>query len=511
MFERIASKKDKRGYGYWIVVAILLVYLCLKLSEYPYTYALDIWEHTASLKELSADITSPKNPFVISESTSSRYMPYLLLLAFVKRLTGLDVFWTMQVGTILNFLLCVIGLRLFIREYFRDDHQPLYTLVVMLFMWGAGYYWSNAYSLHVLPTVLCYPSFFSFALSYFSFYYILKALKYGGIRYYLYTVLLGSAAFLSHPLTGGFYFISAFFLIVCERHVATREQVKAVVVLFLAFVLSFFWPYFSMFALFFDSAPSSGGYHLRPHFYSVPAILERVGPGLLGFFFVYHYLVRRRYRFVTYSFVALFGMYILSVFFPVPLGWRFLFFAIVYLHLATSRKMRELNIFSIKTLKNSLYCYDNARLFTSMMAVILALSILYNIKIAEPTSAFRGSTPKGQQFLDKFSFLDESVGPYDVVMSDIHTSWIIPSFSGKVTSFLRSNPLLRDREERLRDNEMFFSEDASEDTRRELLQKYDVRYVLLNRDYVDDKLVAMIELLGEKIHDEDGVILIKIR
>jgi len=437
-------------------------------------------------------------------------MPYLIILAIIKNVSGLSVFATLHVGTLLNFLLFSLGLWLFTKEYFQDERQPLYTLIVMLFLWGGGYYWSNAYSLHVLPTVLCYPSFFSFALSLFSFYYILKAMKYGRIRYHFYTVLLGASAFLSHPLTGGFYFISAFFLIVCQPHVATRDQVKALVVLFFAFAVSFLWPYFSLFALFFNSSPGSGGYNLRPHFYSLRAIIERLGPGLIGFFFIYQYLVQKRYRFITYSFLALFAMYVLSIFFPVPLGWRFLFFAIFYLHLATSRKMRELEILSPKTWKESINCYDNKRLFTWMMAVILALSVLYNIKLADPTSAFKRSVPQGQRFLEKFSFLGEKVGQYDVVLSDIDTSWILPSFGGKVASFLRSNPLLLDKEERLRDNELFFSNEITRDARRDLLAKYDVRYILVNSHYVDDSLVPEMALFGKKIYEKDGLVLIEI-
>ena len=93
----------------------------LKTLHYPYyLYKLDLWESTASLKELSTNLTSPKHSHVLSDTPSFRYMPYMLILAMFTKFTGLDVFSVMNFAAIFNFILLSVGIYLFIKEYFQD-------------------------------------------------------------------------------------------------------------------------------------------------------------------------------------------------------------------------------------------------------------------------------------------------------------------------------------------------------------------------------------------------------
>ena len=96
-------------------------------------------------------------------------------------------------------------------------------------------------------------------------------------------------------------------------------------------------------------------------------------------------------------------------------------------------------------------------------------------------------------------------------MADIKSSWILPSFYGKVVAIPEdhANPLIRNSEERKYDNEHFFSEDTPRAEGEHLLSKYNVSYILLNSEFVRDELIRDIAVLGTVITKKNGLILMK--
>jgi hypothetical protein len=498
-----------RGYDYWLVVLIIALFVTVKTAHYPYKHTSDAWEHTAALKELATHLTSPKNPNILSDTPTPRYSPYLFGLAVVKKMTGLSVFSVMRLAAIMNLFLLTLGIYIFTKEYFRDGRQPLYTLVVMFFFWGVGYFWSGAYHLSILPHVLPYPSMFTFALSLISLYFVLRAFRTGKWYYYLYPVILGFVVLLSHPLTGAFLFLSSFLLVVFDNDGDLKHKLIMLASMAAIVPLSFLWPYYPIHKLFIGSVSSYEGYVDRSHFYSVKYIMSSLGPGLLGLLFVYYYFMQGKFRFVTFGFGAFFLVYFMSIFLPIPLGWRFIFFFLFFLHLATSRKLRELDMFSLSTFRQALRCSDDISLFKALLGVVIVFSVVANIIIAGPTTTLSRGAPKGAPLTERYDFLHEMVGQYDVVMADDWTSWVIPSFSGKVVAFLRSNPLLRDNEQRRLDHRVFFAPETTSESRRNLIKKYDVSYILLNLQFDGRELIPRIDELGDKIYEKDQLILYK--
>jgi hypothetical protein len=86
---------------------------------------------------------------------------------------------------------------------------------------------------------------------------------------------------------------------------------------------------------------------------------------------------------------------------------------------------------------------------------------------------------------------------------------VIPSFSGKVVSFLRSNPLMPDIDERRRDQASFFSPESTSDTRQDLIRKYNVDFILLNLEFLDEKWIPEMEKLGVRVYETDQILLFK--
>ncbi|MFH1413981.1 MAG: hypothetical protein ABIG56_03965 [Candidatus Omnitrophota bacterium] len=247
--------------------------------------------------------------------------------------------------------------------------------------------------------------------------------------------------------------------------------------------------------------------------------MYRLGPMLLGILFIWEYIVKRKNMLIILGFLSFFALYILSYFYPVVLGHRFLFFWVFYLHLAIAYKFREWELFSSSTIKGALSCKTDSNLLKLVFIGLFVCALTYNLNLAR-RDYFRHFVtlkdkkvifhkPDWEDVVNKFSYFENEIGTYDVVISDLKTSWVLPTFSGKVVSFLKGNPLIKDRYERKRDNIRFFEKDTTKKEREELLEKYNVSFILLNPRYVEEDIFADIKKLGSTVAEKDGLVLIR--
>jgi hypothetical protein len=72
------------------------------------------------------------------------------------------------------------------------------------------------------------------------------------------------------------------------------------------------------------------------------------------------------------------------------------------------------------------------------------------------------------------------IGQRDVVLSDLVTSWRIPSSRGRIVAALHYEFFVPDQARREADLDAFFAADASVPFRLALLRKYQVRWIVLN-------------------------------
>ena len=73
------------------------------------------------------------------------------------------------------------------------------------------------------------------------------------------------------------------------------------------------------------------------------------------------------------------------------------------------------------------------------------------------------------------------IGPQAVVFADIETSWFIPSFEAKIVAADHPLAFVKDAEQRREDVIKFFEQQTSVQERTALLQKYQAKYLLLNK------------------------------
>jgi hypothetical protein len=96
-------------------------------------------------------------------------------------------------------------------------------------------------------------------------------------------------------------------------------------------------------------------------------------------------------------------------------------------------------------------------------------------------SVWLGRTVSNQIIYKDYLFLPNHISPQAVVFADIETSWFIPSFEAKVVAADHPLAFVKDAEQRREDVIKFFEQQTTAQERTALLQKYQAKYLLLNK------------------------------
>jgi hypothetical protein len=91
------------------------------------------------------------------------------------------------------------------------------------------------------------------------------------------------------------------------------------------------------------------------------------------------------------------------------------------------------------------------------------------------------SLPKRLPNYQPYLFLSKFTGQYDVVLADIQSSWIVPTYGGKVVAALHPLAFVPDQDTRRSDLERFFGGEASLAEGQQIIEKYGASYLLLTR------------------------------
>lgn len=495
----------------------------------------DYWEHTASIKEMSKNLLEPKNPFLNLEgSTTLRYTPYIFFLALLKKTTGFDLFFIIAIISILSFMLLTIGIYLFCSEYFHDNEQPLYTLITLLFLWGAPFNFSSEYNLRFLSYTLFYPSEVTFSLSFIGFFYFLKFVRYHKLSNYWKYLLLAIVIFSSHHLTGSFFLIGTLLLTITEDEKKIKKSVFYLLSLLILFLISISWPYYPFLKAVYNSTSIQWAEETRAYLYATRNIYK-MGPAVLGLPIVFLLLLKRKYQFVSYGFILCASIYVFTYKPEIYLGERYIFYVIFFLHLALSWYLKTLGLLSFKTMKETLTNLNEKNIHTLIFALILVLSISYQIaKLGFEqmgyTIHFRPKPiiQKYENPIENYKLFVGKIKEGDIVLSDPLTSWLIPTLSdAKIVALHHNNPLVPDNTTRIADTIAFYKSTTTLKTRKMILKKYDITHVVLNFNRMKDNevnrinnyyqnfripplLINDLKKLGEIIFKNDDVILFKL-
>ncbi len=498
---------------YWVLAAMLVGYMGWAVVADPlFTYDLnsDLWEHSAAIREWMNDLWHPKNPHLVSEAGSPRYMPYYFLLAVMGKILGLEAIAVLKVSALINIALLTLGIFLFFRTYFRSDWAAVIGLIVLLTGWGSAWSWSNVYQLRTLPYVAPYPSTFSFALTLVCLWLQTLMLRSENppVKRYIVLAVLVAIVVASHPLTGSFAVASL--MLLALFHPGVRKETRASTMIAVAFglVLAELWPYYSVWKV---TLGVSGGeaknwidsgvftWSARPRlllehpFYNPVRVLIALGPALTGVICLIFLARRREHWFILFGALTMIAPYAVNLVYPIPLGHRFLLFAIFFFHLAMVWA-------TLECLRNMSYgngtggMTNAVKAASSGIAVAIVAGLVINLALvrAEVTerAANRNSVP------DDIRQIVRSVPRDGIVMARPLLAWPIPTFSGKVVSLFHPNPMVPDRAERDRSVAMFFDPATPEAERTRILRTYQVSHVLIDSNDTPVTVMSYLSSVG---------------
>lgn len=205
-----------------------------------------------------------------------------------------------------------------------------------------------------------------------------------------------------------------------------------------------------------------------------------------------------------------------------PLLIMLIFLILIYIAGAVSGKYSYGRVISYIVFILHIVMAEHFAIFEAKIAVNNALALSQRLIITASVTFFalflsfiplketlRRAFFKKKPSYEAYLFLSKVVGQYEVVFADKITSWIVPTFGGKVV--VAAHPLAFVPDQYVRDSDVtqFFSPDTADTTRRQILQKYNTDYLLLTKP--DEIIYQSVAAHETAIFENDKFILISLK
>ena len=427
----------------------------------------DLWDHSAVVREFSLRPLAPRHPLTGSGDASAWLTPYHLAGGLVARVTGWQPMTVLRVFGALNVIGLLVFLRLLLLRFFRDERVPVLALLFTQLLWGIWpWYWSGFVHLRVLPMVAPYASTFCFAVTLALLWAFDRALSEGRAAGYALLVLLSAVLVLSHPPTAiPAYLGVAAMLAARVRDPRTLRQALAPSLAVAAGVgLALAWPYLSLF----DMATGGGAEYDEAMSGIYQQVLKRTFPALLGVPAVIALWRRDSANPIPWLFAGAVGTYLLGWVTGMNVLGRTLPWAVLSLHTALAWWVVT---HAAKWAGRRTALWRRALAYASVLVVAggavksVAYPVAPILELRTDEIALRAALAP--------------VGPDDVVLTDLATSYRVPGVTGKIVATCFPMAFFRDRDQRRNDVIAFFGAEATAAQRMEIAHRRGARFVLL--------------------------------
>jgi hypothetical protein len=460
-------------------------------------FSSDFWEHAAVVRELSVRPFSPEHPLLSVDATHAYFSPYLLAVALAARATGISAISALATAGLVNIVLLILALRRFlVRLLPQGEAAAPYALLFIFFLWGKdAWMWSGFLHIGMLGYDASYPSTFAAAAMFLSLSLLLDALDRGRSLAFIGIALLLALCILTHPPTAVVLLagLAALFLArVNNRFLINGVLLAGAVVVGVVGALA--WPYFPVRQLL---VAQPAEFHLwNVVFYQgVPA---QVWPAMLALP-VLVWRLRGNRRDPLVLFVA--GLSVIYALGGITgkygLG-RVVAYIVVFLQVALGA--------AVATWEARLPA--RRAWLAPACTLIVILGLLTYTRPPHPRM-LRYERPL---WYDVRSVLTP-VRPSEVVLADSRTSYMVPVLTGgRVVAWRHPVYWVPDHAERRQAQERFFAE-ATDAERHEVIARYRVRWILLNRGEVrlspeaEGRLLA----LGCVVAERGSLVLLDLR
>jgi hypothetical protein len=479
---------------FWVLGAALVGYVALCTGQRDRVWEADAWEHHRALRAFADAPFMPGNPTFESDAPSIRYSLYTAGLATIVRGFGIDPYDVLSGAAVANTALLIVSLW-FLLKRFGESAAASCVLLVMVGLWGGPPGYANSYALADLPWHQVNPSAFSFPLIIFMW------TMYLGASWVSLPAMCACAAIAlnSHPMTGAFGLYATVLLAFSGPRAELPQQVVRLAIISTASLVGCaIWPWFDFVAALKTTRDqqywfNAGIVRIMLLQWCAPALLG----GLLTLLIASRESVRR-------CLLCAAGVFVLTVF-TLPLGSatlaRFPMPGLIFLHTALGVMIYETGVLAWRTWPERIRALRHGTreaagahavievAIAGMLAFytlpqLVSIPLEWHLGKAYVARMLGRSDANHPHLKPRFDRLLEGiVKQHDVVLSDPITSWPIPSSSGKIVPAIHYEAFVDGQLERIEDARMFFGETGGVD-RTAILDRYHVRYIVLNRTKV---------------------------
>lgn len=490
---------NKIPLSFWVCTALLTGYVALCAGQRDNVWRTDAWEYHRVILALTNDLWNPGNPTCDTDDSSPRYTPYTVLWALFSRATGVDPFDALSLATVINILLLVVGAAMLLRSY-GEGRSATAALVVMLVLYGGETGYSCSSSVSDMPWIGANPSAFSLGLTMW-IWVCFRSLENGrrrGLKL-LGLVLLSATAMLDHAMIGVLAHLGIWLFALTAQAGARRRLAAYAFALGCSTVaLCLAWPWFSFLrAATMNPLPrgtlNRSIHRLTMFFWCFPA--------LLASFIAFQYRERKLVRVLLFGGYLCYALGLCALVLPdrfpgVGVMARLPLPGLIFFHLPIGvfvHRAGLLRVTSWPRRLRSVFAGDRATGSRATLEVLLSVALLYCAApqlwwiVQRPYLArgyvapLLGRVDRQLNLKSRLDALLADVGRRDVVLSDPVTSWPVPSSRGRIVYPLNPEWFIADDPQRESDVETFFAPAATDMQRVEILERRDVKWILLNR------------------------------
>lgn len=460
-------------YRFYITCLLLLVLLTFHTINGQWVG--DFWQHSAAVRELATHPFSPKHSQLLLDEPHVLYSPYSLAVALFAWITGTGVLTALSIAGILNLLLFLISLKLFVSLLFPEFSEGVsfYTLIFTLLLWGrekTPWDYSGFYHLRTLGYVLPYPSTFTISLVFLVLSLYVLFLKERNRILYLPIFGFSVIVLLSHPYSFIVLSIGLLAISMGTTHRFLNDMAALLALLLLTLIVASFWPYYPIIKLL---AGESNKYH-PGEVVMYQSVAKRIFPSLIGIPFLIWIMKSNKRHPIGLMFVLLSFVYAFGAFSKLWAYGRVISSIVLMLHISLAVGIARIEMRSLGNRSNAVLQK------TLMSFLILMLIIPYSYKgLIRPVLA--RSVPGNQNTNYQYEWLSDYVGQYDVVLADVISSPMVPTFGGKVVAVGDPLPFVTDSQERIEDVNRFFYSATTLNERLSIAKKYGVSFLLIGK------------------------------
>ena len=517
----LERSNNRTPLAFWLLGAALVLYVALCTGQRENIILSDSWEHHRALVALTRHLWRPGNPTYASDLPSVRYSPYFVFWAVVCRTIHIDPYLALSIAAVVNTALLVIGVWMLLRS-FGEAASAAAVLFVMIALYGSAPGWANSYALSDLSWQEVNPSAFSFALVLISWS-IFRRIGDGRARWgrMIIVISLMTVAMLDHGMTAALGIIALFLLAALMKGQRLKMLVAVAAIAVCVAAICSLWPWYSFW--------STVRWQGDPDYWFDRYFLHQeltcwIVPAIVCATLALPLIDRPLIRFSIAGGLLSVGGGLVSLVNHSPTLARFPLPGLVFFHIMVGLFAHEVGLFSPSTWPARLRSIFSPlpqgafSVVQFLLAIVLLGCLVPQLRdIAKQPYLARPYLVKIFHGKDRQLYLRENlikllspVGEDDVVLSDLQTSWLVPGINGKIVAALHYELFVPQQRQRQRDLETFFATD-SEAERRKILQRYNVRWIILNHQILDERTYVALLRPAARVAQVDDLVLMDAR